>query len=72
MIGKRFGRLVVIAKCDLSSFTRHSRWICRCDCGKEVEVTSKNLGVNTNSCGCLRSDSLRERWKNYRLSRVTS
>lgn len=56
LTGQRFGRLVAIR------YTRNNHndkrlWLCRCDCGNEVEVISSHLSTGkTNSCGCLRKD----------------
>ena len=36
IVGKRYGRLVVIEKAD--SLNGHTRWLCKCDCGKECIV----------------------------------
>jgi len=53
-IGKRFGRLVVLAEAGYRNQCRY--WLCRCDCGteKEVQVSSLIRG-RINSCGCLRT-----------------
>jgi hypothetical protein len=53
LTGKRFGKLIA-----LNSFRRendkHYFWNCKCDCGKNVAVSSSRLiGGNTKSCGCL-------------------
>ena len=55
LIGRRFGRLVVVAE---SPERKHGRktWICRCDCGNETAVIDTSLGKATNSCGCLRRE----------------
>lgn len=54
LAGRRFGRLTAVAPTE----KRRSSsvvWRCRCDCGREVEVTANNLmGRGTRSCGCLR------------------
>lgn len=54
IIGKKFGRLIPlkeIKKNDLRYV------ICKCDCGKEVEVKLLNLIRGwTKSCGCLKID----------------
>lgn len=48
---KRFGKLVVLEYRIRKPF---SVWLCRCDCGKEKEITAGNLSSGkTNSCGCL-------------------
>lgn len=52
MIGKRFGRLVVLEK-DKTKNNR-SFWKCQCDCGNIIVVTQGNLKSGTvKSCGCL-------------------
>ncbi len=53
LIGKKFERLVVLKRMD-SDRNRNSRWLCRCDCGKEKIIIGRNLkNGNTKSCGCL-------------------
>lgn len=58
LTGQRFGRLTVLRE---GSGQRQSNgkpvrtWICKCDCGNEVEVRQPNLTrkeYNTVSCGC--------------------
>lgn len=50
--GQRFGRLTVLSYYGLHSSS--SKWLCKCDCGKEIITTSNSLRVgNTQSCGCL-------------------
>lgn len=35
------------------------RWICRCECGKEIEVQTSHLrSGHTQSCGCYRLDQI--------------
>lgn len=55
LIGKRFGRLVVVA---FDKYERNAaRWLCKCDCGNIVSVRTGHLrGGRTNSCGCLREE----------------
>lgn len=51
LTGKRFGKLEVK---ELSSKENGSKWLCVCDCGKELIVKQNNLlSNNTRSCGCL-------------------
>jgi hypothetical protein len=55
MVGKRFGRLVVLEE-TVSKHNR-SRWVCRCDCGKSCISTGKTLREGKkSSCGCLRRE----------------
>ena len=60
MVGKRFGRLVVIKRVEdaiCPSGYKEIQWLCLCDCGKYVIVTGKRLrSENTKSCGCLRKE----------------
>lgn len=47
-IGAVFGRLTVLASAG------RSRWLCRCECGRECSVRGKHLwGGNRKSCDCL-------------------
>lgn len=50
---QRFGRLTVIERAPQNKKSGHSRWICRCDCGKKCIVGSYELRRGlTQSCGC--------------------
>ena len=62
MIGKRFGRLVVLERHPENSKDRKARWICQCDCGNKTVVTGKQLRTGlTRSCGCLRAETCAKR-----------
>lgn len=66
--GKRFGRLFVvgIAEKPPNSKNRHSRWLCSCECGNMVTVSSDKLkNGDTKSCGCLKSELSTEKIKKY-------
>lgn len=53
LLGKRFGRLVVVEKLDQRQ-DRYQLWRCRCDCGGEILVNTKRLTRGTvTHCGCL-------------------
>lgn len=59
--GQRFGRLLVLRRAD-SSASGATRWLCKCDCGKETIVLSNNLTRGqTQSCGCLRNEKRKQR-----------
>jgi hypothetical protein len=48
IVGKRFGRLVVLA------YAERSFWRCQCDCGHDAIVKTDALNSGkTQSCGCL-------------------
>ena len=54
-IGNIYGNLEVIERAENDSEGR-AKWLCRCECGKEIVVSGKNLrSGNTKSCGCLKS-----------------
>lgn len=65
--GQRFGRLVAICKTDKRR-TGSIVWECKCDCGNTVFVSSYDLRAGrVQSCGCLRSEKLRERKKRNQI-----
>lgn len=52
LLGQRFGKLVVIKRDG--SQNNKATWICQCDCGNKVSVSSTNLvQKRTQSCGCI-------------------
>lgn len=56
VVGRRFGRLVVLNNCEPVSGTRR-RVECRCDCGTVVHVEPRELNKgHTASCGCLHKE----------------
>lgn len=58
LTGVRFGRLTVIRKDNYTNW--HTYWVCQCDCGNQVSVSSQSLRKGaTRSCGCLRRETSR-------------
>lgn len=57
--GKRFGRLLVVG--PAARDTRGPMWLCKCDCGQELSIPSRQFsGARTvQSCGCLQRDKAR-------------
>lgn len=60
LVGKRFGRLVVLKRAD-DYFTKSGKkikyWECVCDCGNKKNVRHANLqSGQTSSCGCLHKE----------------
>ena len=56
MVGRRFGRLIVIEEAGRKR--KEVTWKCKCDCGAETVVTGYYLrSGHTQSCGCLIKDS---------------
>lgn len=58
LVGQRFGRLSVIKK---TKIIKDSEYLCLCDCGNtKILKESQLLNGSTHSCGCYRSEKLRE------------
>ena len=70
--GKRFGRLVAVEPTKERK-DRRVIWVCKCDCGNVVKVSSHSLiGGSTKSCGCFsrkRSSEWMKLVANNKLSR---
>lgn len=63
LTGQRFGKLVVIKRAPNKN--KRTMWLCKCDCGNEVEVRSDQLrGGITKSCGCLHIEQVKNIGKN--------
>lgn len=55
--GQRFGRLLVL-RLEMQGKKRY--WRCRCDCGTEKTVKTRNLlFCKTQSCGCLKVEVIK-------------
>lgn len=58
--GKRFGRLTVtdtFIKVKRKPSGYRTRWLCKCDCGKELYIEQDHLTQGkTQSCGCYRRE----------------
>jgi hypothetical protein len=59
-VGHKFTRLTVVSPAEtriLKGGQRRSQWVCRCDCGAQLNVMDADLkSGNTKSCGCLLRD----------------
>src|ERR1035437_811689 len=56
LVGQKFNRLTIIEQVRLEN-QQQRHWLCRCDCGTEKVVGSKELKTgNTKSCGCLNTE----------------
>lgn len=63
LIGKKFGRLFVLEEVPHER-GRHTKWKCRCDCGKIAVVDGSKLkNGHTQSCGCFAIDLSKARAK---------
>jgi len=60
MIGKKFGRLVIIKFSHRDNGYR-SYWLCRCSCGKYLTAEGFNIkSGHTSSCGCYHREKMLE------------
>ena len=72
--GEKYGRLS-----PLSYFFKENNrgkrivfWVCNCDCGtKDIEVRGMDLGRGVNSCGCIRTETNREKAENNKTHGMT-
>lgn len=56
-VGKKYGRLLVIAYSHTEEKEKRAVWKCSCDCGKTVLVIGRLLrNKHTKSCGCLHNE----------------
>lgn len=61
MVGKRFGRLMPIIDCGKNE-RNMLQYLCACDCGESKVIAGIYLrNGETQSCGCLRRESMSER-----------
>jgi len=60
IVGFKFEKLTIINL--LNERNNHNKLLveCQCDCGKIVKVTINNLGGQTSSCGCFKSQYLHD------------
>jgi len=60
LLGKKFGRLAVIAYLGKGKWGKHW-WLCQCECGGDIVLPSGSIGkeYGAKSCGCLRKEALK-------------
>lgn len=70
LTGKKFERLTVIRFLEPNERENKLRcWLCKCDCGKEVQVNANKLKTgHTRSCGCLVNEHIGNLNKKYEFS----
>lgn len=65
LVGKKFGRLLVIEK--TTPLNGHTRWLCKCDCGNECVAYGNSLKTgNTTSCGCYKTENAKRLFSTVR------
>ncbi len=63
--GQRFGRLVAIRPTGEAT-SAGRKWLCLCDCGKEVTPYASALrNGHSQSCGCRHKDIARAKWTTH-------
>lgn len=61
LIGKKFGRLLVLEDSGERTSCGGVKYKCLCDCGKySITARSELISGRASSCGCYRSEKLRE------------
>lgn len=74
LTGQRFGRLTVVKRVENQishGGTINVRWLCKCDCLREVVVRAKDLrSGRTQSCGCLHSETFTHKTHGLSNSRL--
>ncbi len=59
LVGKRFGKLLVIKRLGVDK-NRKVKWLCECDCGKTKSISGRDLVAGkTTSCGCYRKEIMK-------------
>ncbi len=65
MTGKRFGRLIVLARAE-KRYGTAAFWNCQCDCGNTKIVWGSALRTGeTASCGCLHRDTVKKQMTSH-------
>lgn len=60
LAGHQYARLTVLAYADRQG--KNHRWLCRCQCGKEIAASSTHLrSGHTTSCGCAKNEAVAAR-----------
>ena len=68
LTGRRFGRLTALYPTEKRDKKLSVFWHCRCDCGKETDITADGLvHGNYRSCGCLRRERQQNLYKQLHL-----
>lgn len=58
LVGKRFGKLIVVSRFAENTKSGKAQWVCKCDCGNTTIVPTYRLTMGeTQSCGCKKFES---------------
>lgn len=67
--GVKFGKLTPIERVPHNNSKHLNHWLCKCDCGNEVVVSTGSLRQGKHlSCGCIRKGSENHNWKGGRIT----
>ena len=67
--GQRFTKLLVLRFKEGQTDKRHQKYVCLCDCGNEVLISSTDLRLRgRQSCGCWGKEKTRARMTTHGLS----
>lgn len=58
LVGQKFGKLTILKRVGSHyspSGTSTPIWLCKCDCGNQVNILGASLRNGTSSCGCITS-----------------
>ena len=71
-LNERHGKLLVVKNIiSNTGKNKGGKWLCRCDCNNEIEVTGTQL-YDRKSCGCLLSEKAKmNQYKRRRFDTVT-
>jgi len=57
LVGRVFGRLTVVSEVAKREGDPDRRWLCRCECGRDVTTKCRTLVAgHSRSCGCLQRE----------------
>ncbi|MEN8136170.1 MAG: hypothetical protein ABFS18_11640 [Thermodesulfobacteriota bacterium] len=75
LIGRRFGRLVVVEQLEsiVTKSGKKALWLCKCDCGNTTAIRGCHLRKKnyTRSCGCLKGQRCPEDLSGEKFGRLT-
>lgn len=68
LVGKRFGKLIVIKEIPKKERSYKARWwLCKCDCGNFKEtITASLVKGSVFTCGCSRFGENSKQWSGYK------
>lgn len=67
--GKVFGKLKVIGKFEPDVRSKNSKWLCICECGREIVFERPNLRrKGIHSCGCSTSQTIKNTFTKHGMT----